>query len=1128
MATKKHKETNEQEFQGRVTDWLNDEIKRCHRSHLDQATIEKPDATSGKRHDVVVWEDRAITKAILTVELKTPKTLISDPTFFNDALDKAQRRKAPLFCIWNMQRAEIYPTPVMGGAPTACIREFDSSVPITKVEDWLTPTGGVALEEMTRKILDAAVFILAGSGEMSVSFDSEVFVGRLESVIHRLRAMLHADLQKQIKSSKKFRAKVNAIAAAQGFAGFVDDIDLALAGQLAYRFAGQILFYFALRRKNVALPALTPDRKKPLGPQLRHHWDLVRRFNYEALYGIDDVEAMVPLSGGGEALLHELIDMLAHYDWAALTDDVLGSIFERLIPREEQILLGQFYTPKPVADLLTALTIDGEAPLVLDPGCGSGTFLMSAYDYHAKVQGKSHTEILPQLWGFDLSTFATELASINLYRQDLSSFDNFPRVVPGSFFDRSVGESIEFPPPKPPVTGWKKLKVPIPEFDAIVANPPYLRSQNQDDLDPDYRNVLFAAASRCGVAASPKTDLFAFFLFHAFEFLKPGGRVGFVIPASWMSSDYGVAVQRFLLTQMRLIAIVTSEAESLFSQVDVNTVLLVAEKLGNAPLPDPQVARFISIKKPLATIAPVNQPGTNYWNSILDLAAAMEEAENDVETDNYRVKAVPLDTHNPLGLKAGINWGRYLRAPLSYFAIFREDGSSVPLEEIAEIGIGFKSLQNDFFYVNDGVIATYGIESQFLNPIFTLKDFDSEVYLQMPTAAQMVFTCTEAEGDLKGTGALKYIRAMGRRAASQKKQSNTTHRRPDTIAEALEKQGGRYWYAPKAAQNAARVWLRKGIGGTFAPLVTKYPIVVDQRCNFAVGKGISDDELAALLTSSVAGFSMEINGSMSMGGGVLEASTTKLRTYPVPDIRLWDKVHRKELVRLAKAVWQTSKPVDWSAGAMPPKELVSLDAHVLQHVGAGISTDDLYRDLTNAVEVRYRLAKDKTGKQTKRKSESVKSVAASVAAKVRPLLDAKLFPESMTNAGAAIEHFDSAGMKVTAIELHPMMGQTELHLETNDSEKAAKVWPEPVAEIIVRAILLGRSKFDFPTDEAAARLVITQTENWIAAIREALNDAVSASAAGSGYEDAVRVDVFSLLGIHSTSLEKSLPRKIAF
>ena len=67
-------------------------------------------------------------------------------------------------------------------------------------------------------------------------------------------------------------------------------------------------------------------------------------------------------------IIRLLIEQLGTYDWNSLTDDVLGSIFEHLIPREEQVLLGQFYTPRPVADLLAALTIDAAAPLSSTPG----------------------------------------------------------------------------------------------------------------------------------------------------------------------------------------------------------------------------------------------------------------------------------------------------------------------------------------------------------------------------------------------------------------------------------------------------------------------------------------------------------------------------------------------------------------------------------------------------------------------------------------------------------------------------------------------------------------------------------------------------------------------------------------
>lgn len=108
-------------------------------------------------------------------------------------------------------------------------------------------------------------------------------------------------------------------------------------------------------------------------------------------------------------------------------------------------------------------------------------------------------------------------------------------------------------------------------------NPPYLRSQNQDDLDPLYRNQLFRAAGRVGIKAQAKTDLFAFFIYHALQFMKPASRIGFVTPASWLTSDYAAALQHLLLDKLRLIAIVASSAESFFPQVSVNAILLVGK-----------------------------------------------------------------------------------------------------------------------------------------------------------------------------------------------------------------------------------------------------------------------------------------------------------------------------------------------------------------------------------------------------------------------------------------------------------------------------------------------------------------------------------------------------------------------
>ena len=204
--------------------------------------------------------------------------------------------------------------------------------------------------------------------------------------------------------------------------------------------------------------------------------------------------------------------------------------------RDTLLVLGQFYTPASVADLIVSFCVDQTSQAILDPGCGTGTFLLSSYRLLRDATGKNHSALLDRLWGMDISPFACELAVINLFRQDLASFDNFPRVIPGSFFGRRNGETVSFPLPRQGVQ--ERVEMSVPKFDAIVGNPPYLRSQNQDDLDPGYRKQLFSSAARQGINAHQKTDLLGFFVYHALEFCKPGGRLGFVVSASWLNAKY--------------------------------------------------------------------------------------------------------------------------------------------------------------------------------------------------------------------------------------------------------------------------------------------------------------------------------------------------------------------------------------------------------------------------------------------------------------------------------------------------------------------------------------------------------------------------------------------------------------
>lgn len=672
MAVKGRKSTNEQEFQGEVLLWLNHEIKRRPGLQIDRASQEKPRTTSGKRSDVIVWKDRAAEAAFLAIELKTPDTPINDPVLFADAIEKAQYWGAPYFAIWNMREAELYPTPPRGSTitPVAILKRWPALTAITKLEDWLHRGVAALLKVQTVDILEKALGHATTGGAAGHVIDPEIFVSRLGDSIQHLREILYGEITRQSVTSIKLRKTVNKLAVEQGFKGFVDDIEFAIAGQMGYRLIGQILFYFALRRKLPSLHALTLNPGDNIPGALQPFWNDVRRYDYEALFQSQPIDSLVSFPDLAQILVRSLIDNLSHYDWASLTDDVLGTVFERLIPREEQLLLGQFYTPRPVADLLVALTMDGERPLVVDPGCGSGTFLMSAYEFFVHRARLSHKEILARVWGFDLSPFAAELAAINLYRQDLSEFENFPRIVPGNFFDRVPGQPINFPPPKVMPGTPTKVAVPIPHFDCLIGNPPYLRSQNQDDLDPRYRNQLFSAAMNVGIRAEQKTDLFAFFIYHALRFMKPGARLGFVTPASWLTADYATALQRLLMNDLRLVAIVGSSAESFFPQVQINAVLLVAERIDPdlADVADP--LRFVTMKKPIATLT---GGSGNYWDRVIRLADKLVDADGSFEDDCIRLKMVPLiDERTALAgdPNTARNWSKFMRAPLSYYELF--------------------------------------------------------------------------------------------------------------------------------------------------------------------------------------------------------------------------------------------------------------------------------------------------------------------------------------------------------------------------------------------------------------------------------------------------------------------------
>jgi hypothetical protein len=175
------------------------------------------------------------------------------------------------------------------------------------------------------------------------------------------------------------------------------------------------------------------------------------------------------------------------------------------------------------------------------------------------------------------------------------------------------------------------------------------------------------------IKAAAKTDLFAFFLYKALDFLVPGGRIGFVTSSSWLTADFGTPIKKLLLDRLRLVAVVSSSAESFFSQVDINTTLLVAELRDKPGIDKEEMLRFVTLKKRISEIFP---PGKDYWARIIPFMDTIESATTSIETEDFRLTMIPAAIEkrahsNKQNLPR--NWSLYLRAPASYFQLFGDN-----------------------------------------------------------------------------------------------------------------------------------------------------------------------------------------------------------------------------------------------------------------------------------------------------------------------------------------------------------------------------------------------------------------------------------------------------------------------
>ncbi len=101
------------------------------------------------------------------------------------------------------------------------------------------------------------------------------------------------------------------------------------------------------------------------------------------------------------------------------TDDVFRHLYEEVVDAETRHNLGEFFTPRWMAELIVSRTISHGGERVIDPACGSGTFLVAALERKARLKkARDPTtlgKILDEIWGIDINPLSVVLARTNLY-----------------------------------------------------------------------------------------------------------------------------------------------------------------------------------------------------------------------------------------------------------------------------------------------------------------------------------------------------------------------------------------------------------------------------------------------------------------------------------------------------------------------------------------------------------------------------------------------------------------------------------------------------------------------------------------------------------------------------------------
>ncbi len=373
----------------------------------------------------------------------------------------------------------------------------------------------------------------------------------------------------------------------------------------------------------------------------------------------EPVDTLTPRLAVDDRVLRDIISGLYYpaspYEFSIFGADVLGNVYERflgsvirLTPAHHAVVElkpevrkagGVYYTPRYIVAYIVEHTVgallEDKTPgqvaslRILDPACGSGSFLLGAYQYLLDWHLRWYTEhptatprretcpgpngeprltsaekkriLLNSIYGVDVDPQAVEVTKLSLLLKVLEGetastlqLAFLPeRALPDLGANIQCGNSLigsdYFAGAQLSLTGggaWERVNpldwdkafpaaMAAGGFDAVIGNPPYIRIQTLREWAPqevDFYSKRYAAA------AKGNYDIYVVFVEKGLSLLNPHGRLGFILPSKFMATEYGAGLRSLLTNPNTVDRIVDFGHSQVFGHVSTYTCLLFLDR----------------------------------------------------------------------------------------------------------------------------------------------------------------------------------------------------------------------------------------------------------------------------------------------------------------------------------------------------------------------------------------------------------------------------------------------------------------------------------------------------------------------------------------------------------------------